>query len=154
MRSALMLASIFLGASAMACSGESAQTPPPPPKVAVPEGAEALKERVGSRFDEMAEKLALTAAQRTELEPVFADFSRRRVELMQTISGGGAELSRREKFKLARDLRALRDEQDAAMAKILTSDQMTTWNTLQEEQRSEMRARFQSRQGAETAPRE
>jgi len=92
-------------------------------------------------FVELQAKLALTVDQSDSVVVIFANMRRE----MQSMREGGRNSDNREGRMMG--MRAMREETDEALVKVLTEDQKKIYDRIQEERMEEMRRRFENRGG-------
>lgn len=154
-----ILSVLFIGAMAPACAA-----PGPAPEAAPPSSekssaapsaapaddtvtpdspAPARSDLRAARFDEIARRLSLSDDQKPDVQRIMDDSMKARQALLAELGielNGVADLDRRQKFKLLRSMRDIRQKQDAALEKILTPSQLADYQTFMTEQRDELRA--------------
>lgn len=109
--------------------------------------------RLEARFEEIRERLDLSEAQKTQLEPVLRKDLEERAEVMRKygVTRESEERpSRSEMRALRRDLKAMREATDAEVEQILDPGQMAEYRKIREEAQDEMRERARGRRQEST----
>jgi hypothetical protein len=123
----LVLIFAFLLSTFAAIPAVSAQTP------------EQLPERARQRLDQMKERLALTPAQIEQVRPIWTEEAQKLKALREKSSAGSGR--RRDRLKLARELRDIQHDTDDQLEKVLSKDQMKELKKLRDEWREQLRDR-------------
>lgn len=101
---------------------------------------EQLPERARQRLDQMKERLALTPEQIDQVRPIWIAEAQKLKALRDKHPAGGGG-SRRDRLKLARELRDIQHDTDEQLEKVLSKDQMKELKKLRDEWRQQLRER-------------
>ena len=91
---------------------------------------EQMQQRMAAQTDTLVKKLDLTAAQDEPVRAILAAHNEKQMELRNEARAGGSFGGMREKMM------ALQEETTLKLGEVLTEEQMTTYKTFLEEQRS------------------
>ena len=112
-------------------------------------------EQLQERLQEARDRLALTDQQREQVRPILAaGFQAQRAVLAEhgidllAPAEERPRLNLRQLRALGADLDAVRADTLAALAEVLTADQLQTYRELQDERRQELRERLRERRAA------
>jgi len=132
----LLLAAALLPSLALAQQGAERQPP----------SEEQIAQQVEKRVQEMRERLELTEEQEQQMQPILADNMKQLRELRQSYQGKGRD---RETMQALRgEAQAMQQATRAKLEGILTPEQMTEYDAIQEEWRKERRSKAKgSRRG-------
>lgn len=95
-------------------------------------------------------RLGLSAEQEAAVAPILARSREQRLGILERYGFGNGQkpsLRLREKLSLAKEMKAVRQETEQALAHHLTREQMDTYRDLQEERRERMKAYMKDRKG-------
>jgi hypothetical protein len=128
---------MLLGASTL-WAGQNPVPAPAPAAAPAPQVAQAQE-----RLKQLEERLSLTPEQKEQLRPVLVDELQQMKALREKSQAG--DRGRRDRRKLARDLRSIQSETDKKLRAILSEPQMAEMKKVREEWRQQMRDRAQAR---------
>lgn len=100
------------------------------------------------RREQAMERLNLSAEQRTAIEPILEESRGRQLDVLEKYgfgSGNKPKLSLRKKLSLAKEMKKVRKDTNAALSRHLTDDQLKEFKKIQEENREQMQAMLKSR---------
>jgi hypothetical protein len=136
-RNALLLLALatLAGTPALAQNGTTAGTPAKAehPNTEVRNQARRSRDMAQARLDEMAAKLNLKAEQKSKIMEVFESQHEKRRELLAKSTADGGHPDRE---AVRADLEKLARSGDAKLAKILTPEQMESYQAMREQQRA------------------
>jgi Spy/CpxP family protein refolding chaperone len=120
-------------------SGRAAAQEPAPAAPAAPTApsAPAIPEQARQRLEQIKERLTLTPEQVEQVRPILADEMQKLKALRESNSGGG----RRDRRKMARELKEIQGDADDRLKKVLSKEQMQELKKLREESRQQLRER-------------
>lgn len=95
------------------------------------------QEQRQQRLDEIKERLKLTPEQEEQVRPILAGEFAQFKEVRDKHKG--SDMSRREKRKMGRELKSIRDDADEKLKKILSKQQMEELKTIRKEMREQMK---------------
>jgi hypothetical protein len=107
---------------------------------------ESQKEEIQSRLASAAERLMLTDQQREQVLPILRANTEANLRILQRYGfsrGNRPDLSLRQKLSLRREFSAQRDETNEQLSRVLSRDQMSIMEEIQDENRERMRERIQ-----------
>ena len=104
------------------------------------------------RFEELAARLQLADSQKAPVKTIFHQSMERRMEVLQKNGVDGsasfADLPRRTRWAIAKEMRSIRSDTDKRLKEVLTPDQFNAFSKLRDEKREEMKEAFQEKQSA------
>ena len=109
---------------------------------------DATLEALMEQAEENRARLNLTPEQEKEVQPIIEGSRDRRLAILERYGFGRGtkpSLSLREKISLAKDMKAVRQDTEAALARQLTREQMATYKAIQDERRARMKEIMKSR---------
>jgi hypothetical protein len=107
---------------------------------------EALMERA----EENRARLGLTPEQEAQVKPILERSRERRLDILERYGFGDGQkpsLRLREKLSLAKEMKAVRAETDAALSRHLSREQMAIYADIQDERRERMKDYMKDRKG-------
>ena len=105
-------------------------------------------EQIAERFEAAKQRLKLTEEQAPQVEAVLRDSAEKRRAVLEKYDvGGDKKLSFRELRALRSELEPISEQTRASLSSILTPEQLSEFEAMQQEQRAEMRAKLQARRG-------
>jgi hypothetical protein len=110
--------------------------------------SEEQRARLEARIGEIRSRLDLSDQQRAQLEPVLRKDFERRVEVMRqhgVTRESDEQPGMREMRAIRKDLKAVREQTDAEVERILDDRQLEEYRKIRDEARDEMRERVRSR---------
>jgi Spy/CpxP family protein refolding chaperone len=137
----LLIGSISTRPAETAAQEPTAPAAPPAPNAqTAPDAPNApqMPEQARQRLEQVKERLKLTPEQVEQVRPILTEEVQKLRALRESNPGGG---SRRDRLKMARELKRIQDDADDRLKKILTKEQMNELKKLREERRAEMRER-------------
>lgn len=113
--------------------------------------SEEQRARLEERLTAVRARLDLSEEQKAALEPVLRESFEKRAEVLRShgVTAESERPSRRETRGLVRDLKAVREETDAEVERILDERQMEEYRKIQAEAQDEMRERFREQRSGE-----
>jgi hypothetical protein len=154
-RLAIILTLLITGALStfVGASGQEPAAPPSaaqPPTVQTPDAqtpdaqTPAVPDQARQRLEQIKERLKLTPEQVEQVRPIIADEMQKLKALRDSSSGGG---SRRDRMKMARELKRIQGDADDQLKKVLSKEQMNELKKIREERRQQLRERAGNRAG-------
>lgn len=134
---AIILTLLLIGSISTRPAETAAQEPTAPAAPPAP-NAPQMPEQARQRLEQVKERLKLTPEQVEQVRPILTEEVQKLRALRESNPGGG---SRRDRLKMARELKRIQDDADDRLKKILTKEQMNELKKLREERRAEMRER-------------
>ncbi|WP_417462644.1 hypothetical protein [Kordiimonas sp.] len=108
----------------------------------------ATLEALTERAEENKVRLGLTAEQEEKVTPILEASREKQLGILEKHGFGKGvkpKLSLREKLSLAREMKAVRADTEAALSRHLSREQMKTYKTIQDERRARMKKFMKSR---------
>jgi Spy/CpxP family protein refolding chaperone len=132
-RLAVILALLLIGSfSTSTRAGAAAFQQPPDAQAPV------VPEQARQRLEQLKERLKLTPEQIEQVRPILSAEMEKLKALRESSSGGG---SRRDRLKMARELKRIQDDADDQLKKVLSKEQMNELKKIREERRQQLRDR-------------
>jgi hypothetical protein len=105
--------------------------------------APAVPEQARQRLEEIKERLKLTPEQVEQVRPILVDEMQKLKALRESNDGGGA--GRRDRRKMARELKRIQGDADDRLKKVLSKEQMEELKKIRDERRQQLRERAAER---------
>lgn len=102
------------------------------------------------RAEENRVRLGLTQEQEAQVKPILERSRERRLDILERYGFGDGQkpsLRLREKLSLAKEMKAVRQETDAALSRHLSREQMAIYADIQDEHRERMKKYMKDRKG-------
>lgn len=109
---------------------------------------EATLEALMERAEENKARLGLSAEQEAKVEPILEGAREKRLAILERHGFGGGNkpsLSLREKLSLAKEMKAVRQDTEAALSRHLSDSQMKVYKDIQDERREQLKKYIKSR---------
>lgn len=100
-------------------------------------------EQTAERMEALKTRLKLTPDQIEKIQPILQKEGEQLKALRP--EGGFPSLSRREKFKVGKEMKGVREQTDKELATVLSKDQMSELKKFRSEQRERMKQQMEAR---------
>ncbi|WP_020398706.1 hypothetical protein [Kordiimonas gwangyangensis] len=109
---------------------------------------DATLEALMERAEENKARLGLSAEQEAKVEPILESARDKRLAILERHGfgrGNKPSLSLREKLSLAKEMKAVRQDTEAALSRHLSDSQMKVYKDIQDERREQLKKYIKSR---------